>query len=748
MSQKRGISLIIALLLITCLVQAAVASDGTVVGTGDQVVIGETQAITPAPEPTATVEQPTASETPVDTPAPGSTGAATPEPVVAIETPVVTPVPEPTVTATPEPVATIETPVVTPVPEPTVTATPEPVATIETPVDTPLPEPTVEETVVATLVEVTPEATPNPEAKLAPMDPAFVRFLDEKALSGMAMVKDGHGLGYVPAPLNLSHLKGVRVSWPAVEAEAAESGTDLATLELTTGYPSGYDLRTLGKVTAVRDQGACGSCWAFATYGSLESTLLPAETWDFSENNMINLVGYDLGHCDGGSDYMAMAYLTRWDGPVNEAGDPYSVDGSVSPTDLRTRKHVQGVFFIPERKDPLDNTNLKAAIMNYGGVYSLLYWDEYSYNPATASYYTEWGYYNHAVTLVGWDDNYDRSRFATASSDMDGNPIVVTPPGNGAFIAKNSWGTGFGQGGYFSISYYDSMIGRSNTVFTAEPLKNLKHVYQYDDLGWISSIGTSDSSDTGSFANVFTSESNEQVAAVSFYTYTENSEYTVSVYTDPADGPLSASGPKSTKSGYFELAGYHTVNLDTSVPVNAGQKYSVAVKLHTPDWSFPIPVEVGIPGYTTRAVAHPGESYILTDESAWLDTSTIAPTNPNINVCLKAFTVPASPPPDARFTAAPKKGKVPLKVNFRDRSRFKPTSWKWDFGDGTTSTEQSPSHSYAKAGTYTVNLTVKNGAGDDFTSKESIITVGDASRKARPYLDFKKKDVESILPDD
>jgi PKD repeat protein len=292
------------------------------------------------------------------------------------------------------------------------------------------------------------------------------------------------------------------------------------------------------------------------------------------------------------------------------------------------------------------------------------------------------------------------------------------------------------------------MIGRTNTVFTAEPLKNLKHVYQYDDLGWISSIGTADYSDTASFANVFTSESSEQVAALSFYTYTENSEYTVSVYTGTTDGPVTSAGPRSTKSGAFELAGYHTVNLDTPVLVETGQKFSVVVKLRTPNNPTPIPVEVWIPGYTSKAVAYPGESYMGSDGSTWLDTTTIDPANTNISVCLKAFTVPASPPPDARFTAAPKKGKIPLKVSFRDRSRFKPTSWKWDFGDGTTSIEQSPSHSYAKAGTYTVTLTVKNNAGEDFTTKESIITVGDGVRKARPYLDFKKKDVESTLPDD
>ncbi|AKB32998.1 cell surface protein [Methanosarcina siciliae HI350] len=62
--------------------------------------------------------------------------------------------------------------------------------------------------------------------------------------------------------------------------------------------------------------------------------------------------------------------------------------------------------------------------------------------------------------------------------------------------------------------------------------------------------------------------------------------------------------------------------------------------------------------------------------------------------------------PVAAFTASPTSGDAPLTVNFTDESTGSPTSWSWDFGDGDTSTEQSPSHTYSKAGNYTVNLTV------------------------------------------
>ena len=82
--------------------------------------------------------------------------------------------------------------------------------------------------------------------------------------------------------------------------------------------------------------------------------------------------------------------------------------------------------------------------------------------------------------------------------------------------------------------------------------------------------------------------------------------------------------------------------------------------------------------------------------------------------------------PVADFSASPTSGAAPLNVNFTDKSTNNPTSWTWDFGDGSTSNDQNPSHTYQNAGKYTVKLTATNKYGNDTKSSDNYITAGDA----------------------
>jgi len=87
------------------------------------------------------------------------------------------------------------------------------------------------------------------------------------------------------------------------------------------------------------------------------------------------------------------------------------------------------------------------------------------------------------------------------------------------------------------------------------------------------------------------------------------------------------------------------------------------------------------------------------------------------------FIGPLSLAPFANFSAKPTEGKAPLTVAFTDESTRSPTKWKWDFGDGTSSTKQNPTHKYSKVGVYTVKLTVTNAAGSNTVTKADYIKV-------------------------
>lgn len=87
----------------------------------------------------------------------------------------------------------------------------------------------------------------------------------------------------------------------------------------------------------------------------------------------------------------------------------------------------------------------------------------------------------------------------------------------------------------------------------------------------------------------------------------------------------------------------------------------------------------------------------------------------------------ATKAPVAAFSASPTSGSAPLKVQFTDKSKNSPTSWKWSFGDGTYSTAKNPVHKYSKAGKYTVSLTVKNSKGSNKITKYGYITVSSST---------------------
>ena len=461
-------------------------------------------------------------------------------------------------------------------------------------------------------------ATPAPQ--VGPLNPDFVKYqqqlLQPFATPFWAAPTGSAGRGLTPAPADM------RI--------ARRTPLDLTNY----AYPASYDLRTLGKVTPVRDQGSFNTCWAFATFGSLESTLLPVESLNFSEDNVAVNAGFDFGVYGGGNEFMSAAYLSAWNGPVFESDDPYG-DGT-SPAGLAPREHVQNVLMLPNRAGPTDNDTIKWALSTYGAVYSVLRWADANFDSSSnAFYYSGTGAYNHAIAIVGWDDSYSRYNF------------VGTPPSDGAFIVRNSWGSSWGDGGYFYVSYCDTLIGQENTIFTAEATGDYTGIYQYDRYGFVTSIGWSPLT-TAWMANAFTARGNEALAAVSFYAQVPNTTYSIYLGSSLSNRTL-------LDSGTIAVAGYRTIALPTQPLVNTGDKFYVIVRLTTPGLGYPIAIESPETGYSSAATSAAGQSYASADGSAWSDMGAAGSWYKS-NVCLKAFVVPAAPdttPPTTTVTGIP-----------------------------------------------------------------------------------------------
>lgn len=460
-----------------------------------------------------------------------------------------------------------------------------------------------------------PSVVFSQELRTAPLNPEFVEWLRRKDdLEARAhLTPEGYGLGLVPSPVDLSHLV-----------------YDTAEQRFLRTFPSRYDLRTLGRLTPVKNQNPYGTCWSFGTYGSFESCLLSSkgESHDFAENHLINLHGFDWGYDDGGNAKMSTAYLARWTGPVHESSDPYPNPGG-SPEGLAPVKHVYSVEIIPRRTSATDNAAIKQAVMSHGALSSSMYWVSDAYHSPTYAYYRASEHTtNHCVVIVGWDDNFSRTNFA--------NP----PPGNGAFIIRNSWGTTWGEGGYFYISYYDGSFARNSEIYVflnAESTDLHSQIYQYDTLGWTRNTGYG--SDTAWAANMFMATHSSLLSAVSFYACAVNTSYQVMVYSDVTAGQPRSGVLRAEQTGSFLNAGYYTVNLPVPFAVNTGSRFSVVVKLTTPNYDYPIPLEVAIPGYSSKATVSPGQSFISIDGEFWSDAATTS----NGNVCIKAFMATAPP---------------------------------------------------------------------------------------------------------
>jgi PKD repeat protein len=128
---------------------------------------------------------------------------------------------------------------------------------------------------------------------------------------------------------------------------------------------------------------------------------------------------------------------------------------------------------------------------------------------------------------------------------------------------------------------------------------------------------------------------------------------------------------------------------------------------------------------TTSTAQNPDHTYALPGTYSVSLTATNAGGS-DTKTLTDYITVSAPASPTADFSASPTSGDAPLAVSFTDSSTGSPTSWSWDFGDGTTSTAQNPDHTYTSPGTYTVSLTASNVTGSDTKTRTDYISVTEA----------------------
>lgn len=450
----------------------------------------------------------------------------------------------------------------------------------------------------------------------AQMSMDYIKIGEEFVQMGTPCMLDGDTM-YIQSQIFSKGL-GYEYNW-----DINENKLYLTDLKYASGaLPFRYSYVDVDRVATIKNQGDLSICWATASVAAMETSLLPRENYFFSAEHMAYSNGNAATVTLGGEYTRAIAYLASWLGPVHNE-EAFLEDGSLNPG-AQALKHVQEVQLLESK----NYESIKRAVFLYGGVQSSMYTsmttssgNSVYYNRKTASYcYIGTKKANHDVVIVGWDDNYPKENFN------------IELEGDGAFICMNSWGTDFGDNGIFYVSYYDSNIGKNNVVYTSiEDVDNYDNLYQSDLAGWVGQLGYD--SETAYFANAYTARGNEMLRAVSFYATGKNTEYEI-YFVDEFNGTESFARKTLVQKGNLANAGYYTIDLKEALPMEAGKKYAVVIRITTAGALHPIAVERRAGVGTQEVIIDDGEGYISLTGNSWEHVEE----SKNCNLCLKLFT--------------------------------------------------------------------------------------------------------------
>ncbi len=220
---------------------------------------------------------------------------------------------------------------------------------------------------------------------------------------------------------------------PALSESQLQAASSAVSPPLAATLPASLDYTAYNYVTSVKDQDGCGGCWAYATAAALESQLAMAtgSLADLSEQVLISCSG--AGDCGGGYIDTASTFIRETGLPLEECFPTTNTNESCSNAACEnwtsSTYKITGWHYVTTVLPTA--SAIKTALYTYGPLVTSMdvYSDFYTYSGGIYSYVTGTYEGGHSVEIVGYDDGLQ------------------------CFIAKNSWGTGWGENGYFRIAY-------------------------------------------------------------------------------------------------------------------------------------------------------------------------------------------------------------------------------------------------------------------------------------------------------
>lgn len=424
-----------------------------------------------------------------------------------------------------------------------------------------------------------------------------------------------------------------------------------------------YDPRNTSFTTQVKDQQGQGTCGMFSTNAVFELATLKNTglKYSYSEeamrlvlsnklaihNNLSNYNGYYLyGPSDGRNIDKTITYLTNRNNPIinynstdwiapNFTKDVPYVNTNYNGVNYwnenmgssYTNGYVSGAKYINEEE-------IKDSILNYGSVYVTYYADQVNgLNRSTGAFFSTKSTINHAVAVVGWNDNYSKNNFKTGNQ----------PKNDGAWLIKNSWGTDFGENGYGWISYEDTSFNYYNNAMVitdVDKMSKNEYMLSYDFMPMGGKrIYNVSSNKTIYYANVYNvsnlTNSYESINKIMLYLSDIGSSYSVYITPISNNGSLPNISALGSPLAYGTISneGYETVDLTESYKISTStNKIAIIVKIISSKNQIQLPIESTSSKYI--AWANAGESYVYYN-SKWSDITGGEATNQYGNFCIR-----------------------------------------------------------------------------------------------------------------